>query len=234
MTRLALTMIVRDEAAQLPAFLDHHRSLADELVIVDTGSQDATVAIAAAAGARVVVHPWQDGFASARNAALAAVGAEWIIFLDADERISQDDFARLRQSLPSEGQCVFLQETWNYCLDRTHLEWQPLPGRYPREEARQTGMFVARRIGIFPRRAQLLFTGRVHESLLPAAKAAGLEILPLDIPVHHYGYARPDCVRWSAARFCSDGCVVRWGSLIVRNFSVRRIGERFVSVWVIE
>ncbi len=190
MTRLALTMIVRDEAAQLPAFLAHHQGLADEIVVVDTGSEDQTREIAATAGALVVDFPWQDDFAAARNAGLEAATAEWIVFLDADERLSQSDFSALQRSLPDRPDRVFLQETWNYCLDMAHLEWQPISGRYPQEEKGQTGMFVARRVGVFPRLKYLVFSGRVHESVLPAAEALGLPLAKLDIPVHHYGYAQ--------------------------------------------
>lgn len=194
MTSLALTMIVKDESEQLPAFLAHHQGLADELIIVDTGSADNTREIAAAAGAMVVEHPWQDDFSDARNAGLSAVTADWILFLDADERISQSDFMQLIASLPTKPDRVFLQETWNYCLGTSHLEWQPLPGRYPDEESGQTGLFIARRIGIFPRNERILFTGRVHESVLPAVDELGLTVQPIDIPVHHYGYARTDAV----------------------------------------
>ncbi len=188
MTSLALTMIVRDESANLPTFLAHHEGLADELVIVDTGSTDNTMEIAAAAADTVVSHRWCDDFAAARNAALAAVTADWVLILDADERISHSDFDRLRAGLSPKCDRVLLQETWNYCLGTTHLEWQPLPGRYPIEEAEQTGLFVARRVGIFPRDEQITFSGRVHESVLPAAQMAQMPVESLDIPVHHYGY----------------------------------------------
>jgi len=209
--RLALTMIVRDEAEQLPAFLDHHRGLADELVIVDTGSCDQTIEIARAAGAQVVVHAWQDDFAAARNAGLQAAAADWILFLDADERISQQDFRRLRDILPPVADRAYLHETWNYCLGTSHLEWQPLRGRYQTEEAGQTGMFVARRVGLFPHDRKIVFTGRVHESVLPAVQAEGLAVETLDIPVHHYGYVRSEGI--------NEARQVRYRQLVERKFA---------------
>jgi len=188
MTRLALAMIVRNEAAQLPAFLAHHQGLFDELVVVDTGSADNTVPLLRAAGAVVVESPWQEDFAAARNVGLAGVQADWVLLLDADERISQRDFGSVRAALTEERDRVYLQETWNYCSGTAHLEWQPVSGRYPAEEVGQTGLFVARRVGLFPCREDLRFSGRVHESVLPAAAAAGIPIRPLGVPVHHYGY----------------------------------------------
>ena len=63
-------MIVRDEEELLPACLDSLHGVADEIVVVDTGSTDRTEEIARDAGARVFSVPWTDHFAAARNAAL--------------------------------------------------------------------------------------------------------------------------------------------------------------------
>ena len=67
---ISATLIVRDEAEQLPGCLDSIRDIVDEIVVVDTGSRDASAAIARDAGATVVARPWTDHFAEARNAAL--------------------------------------------------------------------------------------------------------------------------------------------------------------------
>ncbi len=190
MKKLALTMIVRDEAARLSGFLAHHEGLFDEIVIVDTGSGDETVTLARQAGATVVERAWDDDFAAPRNLALARATAAWALILDADERICRGDFPALRAALESPADRVYMQETWNYCLGRHHLEWEPLSGRYPDQEKGQTGMFRARRVGLFPLLDGLVFSGRVHESVLPAAESLGLQVVPLPVPVHHYGYAQ--------------------------------------------
>ena len=65
--RLSLCMIVKDEADMLPGFLERVRGLWDELVVVDTGSTDHSVALLEAAGARVLHQPWRHDFALARN-----------------------------------------------------------------------------------------------------------------------------------------------------------------------
>ena len=68
--RISLCMIARDEEENLPLSLESARGLADEMIVVDTGSEDRTAELARRQGARVVVFPWQEDFSRARNAAL--------------------------------------------------------------------------------------------------------------------------------------------------------------------
>lgn len=85
MVNLSLCMIVRNEAARLAGCLESVAGLVDELIVVDTGSEDATIAIATAAGAQVYTTPWHDDFAAARNTALTYATGAWVLVLDADE-----------------------------------------------------------------------------------------------------------------------------------------------------
>lgn len=80
-------MIARDEARCIQRSLASARPWVDEMVVLDTGSRDDTVARAQAAGARVVRFDWTDDFAAARNHALAQTDADWRLVLDADEWI---------------------------------------------------------------------------------------------------------------------------------------------------
>lgn len=79
-------VIVRDEEERLPACLES-LAFCDEVVVVDSGSRDRTREIAAASGARVVENPWP-GFASQRNVALDHAQSDWVLEIDADERVS--------------------------------------------------------------------------------------------------------------------------------------------------
>ncbi|HTI66441.1 MAG TPA: glycosyltransferase [Caulobacteraceae bacterium] len=85
MTRLALVMIARDEAPRIARALDSARPHVDRMIVLDTGSVDATPAVAAACGAEVHAFAWCDDFSAARNAALARSDATWNLILDADE-----------------------------------------------------------------------------------------------------------------------------------------------------
>ncbi len=93
MDRVVLTasMIVRNEETVLEGCLASIQSLVDEVVIVDTGSTDRSKSIAQAFGARVFDFEWCDDFAAARNEALRWASGEWILYIDADERMGPVD-----------------------------------------------------------------------------------------------------------------------------------------------
>jgi glycosyltransferase involved in cell wall biosynthesis len=80
-------MIARDEAASIARALESARPHVDRMIVLDTGSTDATREIATAAGAAVYSFIWCDDFAAARNAALDRSDADWNLILDADEWI---------------------------------------------------------------------------------------------------------------------------------------------------
>jgi glycosyltransferase involved in cell wall biosynthesis len=85
---LSVALITRNEAANLPSTLASVR-WANEIVVVDSGSTDATLAIARDAGARIFEEPWK-GFAAQKNSAIAHCAGDWILSLDADEEVSSE------------------------------------------------------------------------------------------------------------------------------------------------
>jgi glycosyltransferase involved in cell wall biosynthesis len=97
--KLTVTVITRNEAHNITAALDSV-SWADEIVVVDSRSTDDTVAIARRLGARVEVRDWP-GFAAQKNHAAGLASHDWILSLDADERVSAALGAEIRQLLRS-------------------------------------------------------------------------------------------------------------------------------------
>lgn len=92
-------MIVRDEAERLGRCLQSVATVADELIVVDTGSVDDTVAIAQFFGAKVFSTPWQNDFAIARNESLRHATGDWVLVLDADETLVADCVPRMQQAM---------------------------------------------------------------------------------------------------------------------------------------
>lgn len=190
MPTLSLALIVKDEAATLPHCLSSVHGLADQVVVVDTGSQDGTPEVARAFGAEVHAFPWSDDFAAARNASLAACTGDWILILDADEAVDAQDHTRLRQALAAPGAEAYRLTLRNYYASGTQSligqAVKPNPGGYA--EGRDwpyCADFQALRLA--RRHEGLAFQGRIHELLDPWFEAQNLPIRPLEAVIHHYG-----------------------------------------------
>ncbi len=167
---LSLCMIVKNESQNLHRCLDSVRSQVDELVIVDTGSEDNTPEIAQQYGAKLSYFSWCDDFAAARNFAISQARGQWILMLDADEEllIQTSDF---RQTLSESTQVLA------YSLDL-------------KDALNQQGLTVLRIMRLFRNLPELRYVGRYHERLhyqhrdIPANLTGHLESLE----ILHYGY----------------------------------------------
>ena len=184
---ISLCMIVRNEQAHLARCLDSVKPMVDEMVVVDTGSEDRTADLARAFGARVFETRWQNDFSQARNLSLEKARGGWILVLDADEVISARDHGRLRDLVDGAGQkTAFSMVTRNYMLQMNALGWQPNNGPY-QEEAAGNGWFPSEKVRLFPNLAEIRFSFPVHELVEPSLARAGIEVRSCPIPVHHYG-----------------------------------------------
>lgn len=168
---VSLCMIVRDEERSLPACLDSVRGLADELVIVDTGSRDSTPQIAAGNGAKVIPYDFSRvDFAAARNQSLANATGKWILVLDADERLD-------RGSIPAIENLIAGGENAGYYVERHN----PSTTDYA--------------VRLFPNRPDYRYRGRVHETLDGAILAAGGSLRRSAIRIDHALSSDPESRR---------------------------------------
>lgn len=120
-------MIVKDEEQTIGRVLGDCQKVCDELVVVDTGSSDETVEIAESFGARVVHHEWADDFAAARNAAFDACLGDWILWLDADDRLPgvvQDrlQFVWRDRLTMLDADAIYLPYHYSYVPDTDQLQ----------------------------------------------------------------------------------------------------------------
>lgn len=92
---LSVAVITKNEVSRLAACLASVSGLADEVVVLDSGSVDSTVALAESMGAKVLVTDWP-GFGVQKNRAVAACRNDWVLCLDADERLSPELAANIR------------------------------------------------------------------------------------------------------------------------------------------
>lgn len=115
MPTVSLCLIVKDEEASLPKCLSTVSHLVEEIIVVDTGSTDATKAVAAEYGARVFDFAWIDDFSAARNFAFGQATQTFILWLDADDVLEEIDQAKLL-SLKEQADWPYDSITMNYHL----------------------------------------------------------------------------------------------------------------------
>lgn len=172
---LSICLIARNEEASLPRALKSVRSIADEIIVVDTGSTDRTVEVAREHGAMVHHFAWCDDFSAARNFAIDQAHGDWILWLDADEELLPESIEELRASLGREDVLGFT------------LLFQDL------QRADRPDFFtLMRHLRLFRRRSDLRFQGRCHPHFEPdlwqLADVSGLKIEDSSITIRHYGY----------------------------------------------
>ena len=126
MTTVSVTIITRDEAANIDACLASV-TWADEVLVVDCGSQDRTVEIARARGARVIVRDWP-GYAAQKNFAAGQVAHDWILSVDADERVPAELAEEIRATLagsPAVAGYRIPRVTWHLGRWIRTTDWYP-------------------------------------------------------------------------------------------------------------
>lgn len=101
---ISLCMIVKNEARNLPRCLESVKGQVDEIVIVDTGSDDGTLDVAARYGAKCLTTAWNNDFSAARNVSLEHASGEWILWLDADEELLPPPYGITLRQLATEAQ----------------------------------------------------------------------------------------------------------------------------------
>jgi hypothetical protein len=169
--RVSATLIVRDESAFIEACLQSLVGIVDEIVVVDTGSIDDTVTKALQFPIKLHRFEWCNDFSAARNHAISRASGEWILYIDADERVEVRDPAHWRDAVRDE------------CKAGWRLRFYPRVGWTPYSELR-----------LFRNDPRIRFRGviheRVHEGANAVCKSDGLEIGFSDIALHHVGYER--------------------------------------------
>jgi tetratricopeptide (TPR) repeat protein len=168
---IGVIMIVKNEEARLGNILSDIKDVVDEIVVVDTGSSDATVSIAQEHGAKVGYFTWCNDFSAARNASISLTTSDYLLWFDADDRLD-----------PSEGQkLAALKKYLRPAKDRAYM-------LKINSATRQTGDRLSFQVRIFPNLPGLHFENRIHEQIAPSIERAGIVIESVDILIRHTGY----------------------------------------------
>jgi tetratricopeptide (TPR) repeat protein len=176
---ISLCLIVRNEEENLAACLRPVQAVVDEIVVVDTGSTDRTAEIAAELGAKVFSFPWCDDFSAARNEGLRHATGDWILWFDADDRMDEENVARLAalcKGLGPDSPDVYTFQVLSPVAPGLHSGGWVTHGR------------------LFRRASNLHWERRIHEELVPIDRSnphAKPTIGWSGLMVRHVGYEDP-------------------------------------------
>ncbi len=177
--KLSVCMIVRDNEDIIRPCLESIRPWVDEMIVVDTGSDDRTPQIAEEYGAQLFHFPWCDDFSAARNVSLEKASGEWLFWMDSDDTISAECGQRLRALADGEH----LPNVLGYIM-QVHC-----PGGNDAGIREHT---VVDHVKLFRNRPDIRFEGRIHEQVLMPIRRLGGEIAWTDIYVTHSGSDRSE------------------------------------------
>lgn len=183
---ISLCMIVKNEEDWLAGCLESVKGLVSEIIIVDTGSSDNTKKIAEDAGAKVFEFAWVDDFAAARNFSISKASGDWILVLDADERLDKKDFEKIRELIKDDKKCYLFAQR-HYTNDHRLSNYIPCSGEAPGWERDYAGYFESSLVRLFPRSDSLSYVGLIHELVEYSIKPP-YQTAHSGIRIHHYGH----------------------------------------------
>src|SRR3989338_181326 len=114
MPTISLCMITKNEEQFIEQCLNSAKELVDEIIIIDTGSDDKTKEIAKRFTDKIYDFKWENDFSKARNFSLQKAAKEWVIILDADETISQTDHEKIRELVEKPENTAYFLIQRNY------------------------------------------------------------------------------------------------------------------------
>lgn len=169
MSKISLCMIIKNEEKYLSECLESVKNAVDEIIVVDTGSTDNSIDIAKNYGARIFQFEWINDFSAARNYSIEQATSDWILYLDADERLDSSSITELKRLTSTKQKVVYNCVVRN--IDSTY--GHDNSNRYPR---------------LFPNNVGIKFEGKVHEQISNSLIENEIEIKNSSILIIHIGY----------------------------------------------
>jgi HEAT repeat protein/glycosyltransferase involved in cell wall biosynthesis len=177
--KLSVCMIVRDEEETLPRCLKSVQRIADELIIVDTGSRDNTISIVREYGGKVFHFEWCDDYSAARNESLKHATGDWILQIDADEELPDCSVNLLKQAMLDPWCLLWVITCNDIYVEADSQKFGPVPR-------------------LFRNHRSVNYTGTYHEMVTLHVKNI-MTYEPLweqkrspDLIIHHYGFEVQD------------------------------------------
>lgn len=171
--KLSLCVICKNEEEKIGRCISSVKDIVNEVIIVDTGSEDKTIEIAEQLGAKVFQIPWENDFAKAKNFAIEKAKGDWIIFLDADEYFTKESIGRIRG---------LIKETERRKKDCILCEL------LNEDNGKITSSFKTNRI--FKNDSRIRYKGKIHERLCKENGSMQMVDFLDQIRILHDGYSK--------------------------------------------
>ena len=170
--KISVCMIVKDEEKLLEACLQSINDIVYEIIIVDTGSKDNTIEIAKKYSANIFSYTWDNSFSNARNYSINKAKGDWLLLLDADEQLVQEDKQKLLDFIKSTS------------FDGAHFKMYNYIGEYG-----SINYTTHNALRLLKNTGEYYFVGDIHEQI---ARKDGQKMdnkfALLDVRLKHYGY----------------------------------------------
>ena len=171
---LSLCIITRDEENNIAECLDSVKGVVNEIIVVDTGSKDKTISIANGFGAKLFHYSWNNDFAAAKNEALKHATGDWIIVLDADERVDTKNAEKIKHFIRNKDVDAYLVKLSSIVAKSGNTA-----------KAKQ----ITKSYRLFRNFKGFEFSGQIHEDISSSLAKNNARDMSSDIVIEHLGYA---------------------------------------------
>jgi len=186
---ISANLIVKNEAHCIADCLTSIKPIVNEIIIVDTGSTDETIEICKKFTDKIYNFKWIDDFSAARNFAKSKTKLDWILTIDADEIIAEEDYKKILTAVNDYSVDGYIVCAKNYSNNSSTTNWRinstPIEMRLSKNA---TGWFPSEKIRLFQNKDIYFFSGRIHELVQPSMLANNAKIKDADFSIYHYGY----------------------------------------------
>jgi len=194
---ISVCMIVKDNEATLFKCLESIKDIADEIIVVDTGSKDKTKEIAKKFGSKICDFVWTYNFSEAKNYAISKAKHPWILEIDADESISKKDHQKIKNLIKSDEHLGYNFIQRNYTNEIGSFGWTSCKGDDYEESKVATGFVARNMVRLYKNDKRIKKEGVIHDSVIKSIEKIGT-IGDTDVVVHHFGLLNrnEDRLRW--------------------------------------
>lgn len=185
---LSIALIVKNEEKFIQNCLFSLKPISDEIIIVDTGSEDNTIDIANKFDCSISEYKWNNNYSEARNFSISKCKSDWILIIDADETISYKDLLKLKQTINTNSNTnAYYLNLKVYTNDASGIDFKPNLNKNCFEAKNYSGWLGGITLKLFKNNPEYKFINPVHESIEESILDQNHKIESINITVHNFG-----------------------------------------------